>query len=235
MECILKALLSRHRPDKQTMSLELAIAELEKLVGDDRGDVNSDTSDTNKPKDALACVEISLKKMKKAIAKAERCGHSLQNLIVTGESNFYFKCELCDKKTNIEKILKHQNSEVVDPWEGDIEIVDIAEIEDNENIANELINIAINESMENNMQKNKDGDKTTNDNLGDNLELLLQETVESDQAKSMTLDEQSNPKDEKVESEKPRKPFLKCRVMFSGYRSKDHVKIVMDLGGSNCF
>ena len=228
MECILKPLLSRHRPDKQTMSLELAIAELEKLVGDDRGDVNSDTSDTNKPKDALACVEISLKKMKKALAKAEQCGHSLQNLIVTSESNFYFKCELCDKKTNIEKTLKRQNSEVVDPWEGDIEIVDIAEIEDNENIANELINIAINESMENNMQKNKDGDKTMNDNLGDNLELLLQETVESDQTKSMTLDEQSNPKDEKVESEKPRKPFLKCRVTITS--SKIHHNIDMILG-----
>ena len=65
------------------MSLELAIAELERLVGDDRGHVNSDTNDTNRPKDALACEEMNLKKMKKAIAKAEQCGHSLQNLIVT--------------------------------------------------------------------------------------------------------------------------------------------------------
>jgi hypothetical protein len=98
---------------------------------------------------------------------------------------------------------------VVDPWEGDIEIVDIAEIEENDDdIANELINIAINESMENHMQKKEDGDKTTNDNLGDNLELLLlQETIENDQTRSMISDEQSNPKDEE-EREKPRKPYI---------------------------
>ena len=81
------------------MSLELAIAELEKLVGDDREEQNCDTNDIDKHRDVLACLEISFKKVRKAITRAERCGHSVQNRIVSCESNFYFKCEQCDKKT----------------------------------------------------------------------------------------------------------------------------------------
>ena len=151
------------------------------------------------------------------------------------ESNFHFQCELCDRKTNIEKVTKSKKSEFIDPWEGDIEIVDIAENEEADEfeedlIKSNLINIAIEEDLETGMDLVVEESKDTK-NRHHNAELLLQENIDCFQTELKTVDEQTDPKKEISEMEIIRNPFLKCRVMFSGYRCKDHVKIVMDLGG----
>ena len=84
------------------MSLELAIEELEKLVGDEQIGENLSNNVISEPTEFLACLELSFRKLQKAITRAERCGHSVQHLVVSSRTSCYFKCDQCDKNTFVE-------------------------------------------------------------------------------------------------------------------------------------
>ena len=58
------------------------------------------TNDTTTPSLEARIVSVSFRQMKKAIHRAEQCGHSTQNLNVFDASTVFFQCSNCDKKTN---------------------------------------------------------------------------------------------------------------------------------------
>ena len=217
------------------MSLELAIEEFEKLVGDKRIEENPSNNVINKSKDYLACVEISFRKIQKAITRAERCGHSVQNIVVSCDRNVFFECEKCAKKTFVNNCISNStNQQTVNPWEGDIEVVDIDCDEDQKDSEIQEMQKAIvddlliqNKGCETDMIQDilVDGMKKSDD------ELLLQENLAMTETKSDTASEQVDPEGTEKQTVKCKTFDQKCRVMFSGYRCKDHAKIVADIGG----
>ena len=126
-----------------------------------------------------------------------------------------FKCDECDKNTFVENnVLKTTNSSV-NPWEGDIEIVDIAFNEEQQADLEsaELQNVIL---------------ESLNDSK---IELLLQKNPEITESNSITVNDLESEGKQKEIIHTTRKFDKKCRIMFSGYQCKDHSKIVTDLGG----
>ena len=152
------------------------------------------TKDTTTPSLEARIVSVSFRQMKKAIHRAEQCGHSTQNLNVFDASTVFFQCSNCDKKTFVDS----------KDWEVDTTITEISNITE----------ISIDDDEE-------DG------------ELLLKEDTQgkniSKSDKEIVLKEQEQLKSSNI-NDKMKKSW-KCRVMFSGYRSKDHMSIILGLGG----
>ena len=166
---------------QKEMALVDAINELEKLVEE-----NSKSSSVNRNKfksvlkDSPVSLEISLKKLKKIIDKAERCGHVLQMLTLSYGNNFYFKCDKCDKKTAIEES-KH-NEALNAPSNDEVEIITLEEDDAPEN---EQDSLKVDDKEE---STTVDNGNIHDDEWEDSVEKLLDDSpdeVESEKAEKI--------------------------------------------------
>jgi len=156
--------------------------DLDKMINDYQLNTSTSSSSSLDTKS----VSVSFRQMKKAIHRAEKCGHHTQNLNIVDATTVFFLCQSCDKKTFVD---------------------------------------------------NKDSDiDTTITELSNITEI----SIDDEDDGGLSLKEESERKDViKNEKEKVAKrtehqtkdKMKKCRVMFSGYRCKDHMSMILGLGG----
>jgi len=201
------------------MALVDAINELEKLVEE-----NSKSSSVNRNKfksvfkDSPVSLEISLKKLKKVIDKAERCGHVLQMLTLSYGNNFYFKCDKCDKKTAIEE---SKHTEALNASSNNE--VEIITLEEDDAPEIEQDSPKVDDKKE---STTVDNGNIHDDEWEDSVEKLLDDSTDDTNNTNAVQSEKAEKENSKKKSQ-----FWKSRVLFSGYRCKDHVKIIIKLGG----
>ena len=165
---------------EENKTAEDIFGDLDKMIHDFQtnkaGTTNCSSKKTASSLDIKTSI-VSFRQIKRSMTRAEKCGHSQQELNILPPSMVYFYCTICDKKTFVEK--PTDDSAEVDKTRGALEI-------------------------------------TLADEPTEDGEMLLKE-----------------------EEEKPIEPTetetwkhsLHCRVMFTGYRSRDHMETVVSLGG----